>query len=165
MDKLTNADMVCSEWTLQINVRWFATRNTEPRAYRMPLRFQPKEGSILICNFSGFVAPEMVKQRPVVILRKHPHNSRLVTVVPLSTTQPERLCAYHVELPCYLASEAKKSWAKCDMLYTVSMDRLDRIKTKGRHGQRQYEVLTMSAEHFAAIQVAVLAGLNLHHRL
>ncbi|WP_273822738.1 MULTISPECIES: type II toxin-antitoxin system PemK/MazF family toxin [Pseudomonas] len=126
----------------------------------MPLKYQPKEGSVLICDFSGFVAPEMVKQRPVVVLRKHPHNNRLVTVVPLSTTEPEKLCVYHVELPCYLTGEAKKSWAKCDMLYTVSLDRLDRIKTKGRDGKRQYEVLTMSAEHFIAVKTAVLAGLN-----
>ncbi|SEH93558.1 type II toxin-antitoxin system PemK/MazF family toxin [Pseudomonas asplenii] len=127
----------------------------------MPLKYQPKEGSVLICDFSGFVAPEMVKQRPVVILRKHPHNSRLVTVVPLSTTAPEKLCAYHVELPCYLAGDSQKSWAKCDMLYTVSIDRLDRIKTKSRHGMRQYEIMTMNVEHFTAVKAAVLAGLNL----
>ncbi|WP_019361098.1 hypothetical protein [Pseudomonas asplenii] len=55
----------------------------------------------------------------------------------------------------------KKRWAKCDMLYTVSIDRLDRIKTKSRHGMRQYEIMTMNVEHFTAVKAAVLAGLNL----
>ena len=127
----------------------------------MPLIYQPKEASILICDFSGFMVPEMVKQRPVVILRKHPHNSRLVTVVPLSTTAPEKLGAHHVELPCYLPGEAKTCWAKCDMIYTLSIDRLDRPKVRTRHQGRQYLQLTMSEEHFAAVKAAVLAGLKL----
>ncbi|MCV2223524.1 type II toxin-antitoxin system PemK/MazF family toxin [Pseudomonas sp. C98] len=44
----------------------------------MPLRYQPKEGSVLICDFRGYEVPEMVKVRPVVVLRKHRSNSLLV---------------------------------------------------------------------------------------
>lgn len=127
----------------------------------MPLKYQPKEASILICDFTGFVAPEMVKRRPVVILRKHPHNSGLVTVVPLSTTAPEKLSDYHVELPCYIPGESKICWAKCDMIYTLSICRLDRSMIKTRHGGREYVVPQMTAEHFLAVKVAVNAGLKL----
>jgi len=64
----------------------------------MPLKFQPKAGSVVICDFHGFVVPEMVKKRPVVIIAKHKHNSQLVTVVPLSTTQPKPVAPYHHKL-------------------------------------------------------------------
>ena len=48
----------------------------------MPLLYQPKEGSVLICDFRGYEVPEMIKIRPVVVIRKHRTNSLLVTVVP-----------------------------------------------------------------------------------
>jgi mRNA interferase MazF len=47
-------------------------------------------GQILICDFSsGFVEPEMVKVRPVVVISPKPRKSihSLCTVVPLSTTR------------------------------------------------------------------------------
>ena len=43
----------------------------------MPLLYQPKEGSVLICDFRGYEVPEMVKIRPVVVIRKHRANSLL----------------------------------------------------------------------------------------
>jgi uncharacterized protein YifN (PemK superfamily) len=55
----------------------------------MPLRYQPQEGSVLICDFRGYEVPEMIEVRPVVVIRKHRTNSLLVTVVPLSTTAPD----------------------------------------------------------------------------
>jgi uncharacterized protein YifN (PemK superfamily) len=37
----------------------------------MPLKFQPKIGSVVMCDFEGYVVPEMIKVRPVVVLAKH----------------------------------------------------------------------------------------------
>lgn len=35
----------------------------------MALRFHPKPGTILMCDFdTGFQVPEMVKKRPVIVL-------------------------------------------------------------------------------------------------
>lgn len=128
----------------------------------MPLLYQPKQATVLICDFTGFVAPEMIKARPVVVLRRHRHNSQLVTVIPLSTTAPERLEAHHVELPCYLPGPSAVCWAKCDMIYTVSISRLSLCKVKDRHGGgRQYTAYPMQQEHFAAIKAAVSAALGL----
>lgn len=127
----------------------------------MPLKYQPKEATVLICDFSGFKAPEMIKVRPVVILRKHNHNRQLVTVIPLSTTEPLRLEAHHVELPSYLQGEAQVCWAKCDMIYTVTIERLDRCRVKARHGGgRSYLALQMEPKHFAAVRAAVGASLG-----
>ena len=50
----------------------------------MGLRFQPKPGMVLICDFRGFEPPEMVKRRPVVVIASNPDRDQLVTVVPLS---------------------------------------------------------------------------------
>lgn len=128
----------------------------------MPLKYSPKEASVLICDFDGFKEPEMIKKRPVVVLRKHKHNGQLVTVVPLSTTEPEKLAAYHVELPCYLPGDKDICWAKCDMVYTVSIARLDLCMTRDRAtGRRIYQAFPMAQEHFAAVQAAVRAGLGI----
>lgn len=130
----------------------------------MPLKYQPKEATVLMCDFSGFQVPEMVKVRPVVVLRKHDHNQQLVTIVPLSTTEPERLAKHHVVLPSYLPGSALACWAKCDMVYTVSISRLDRCRIRSRRGGgREYVVLTMQPEHFAAVRGAVGFALGFTH--
>ncbi|MCA3277869.1 MAG: type II toxin-antitoxin system PemK/MazF family toxin [Roseomonas sp.] len=66
----------------------------------MPLQHHPKIGSILICDFNkGFVAPEMVKRRPVIVISP-PINvrHRLCTIIPISTEPPKIVMRYHVDL-------------------------------------------------------------------
>lgn len=96
------------------------------------LMFQPKKGDVVWCNFSGFVIPEMVKRRPVIIIKKHKHNSKLVYVLPISNLSPENIKGHHHRLDnefCIKFFNDKDHWVKIDMIYTVSIDRLDRIKT------------------------------------
>lgn len=83
-----------------------------------------------MCDFEGFVEPEMVKRRPVVVIARNKANSRLVTVVPLSTTEPDVMETHHYHLPVnpVPAYKTKKCCAKCDMIATVSIDRMDRLK-------------------------------------
>ncbi|MFT0520916.1 type II toxin-antitoxin system PemK/MazF family toxin [Pseudomonas faucium] len=117
-----------------------------------------------MCDFSGFQVPEMIKVRPVVVLRKHSHNHQLVTIVPLSTTAPQRLARHHVALPSYVPGAAEMCWAKCDMIYTVATSRLDRCRVKSRQGGgREYLVPTLQLEHFAAVQAAVCFALGFTH--
>lgn len=54
----------------------------------MSLRFPPKLGTIVICDYStGFCPPEMVKHRlAIVVSPRLPHRDGLCTVVPLSAT-------------------------------------------------------------------------------
>lgn len=94
----------------------------------MALRFQPAPGTILNCDFAGYVVPEIVKSRQVVVIWKHKTNARLVYVVPLSTTPPHTP-ALAVELPCLPIPRPGQDpdtriWVKCDMIYTVSTERL-----------------------------------------
>lgn len=110
----------------------------------MPLNgFYPKHRHVLMCDFErGFVAPEMVKRRPVVVISKaETHGRRLCTVVPLSTTPcvPEMDWHYLLQQNPLRGTPPHTSvWAKCDMLYTVSFDRLDKPHTKSRQGRQYY---------------------------
>jgi uncharacterized protein YifN (PemK superfamily) len=131
------------------------------RVSRMPLRYQPKEGSVLICDFRGYEIPEMVKVRPVVVIRKHRTNSLLVTVVPLSTTAPDSLLGHHLELASHLQGASSTCWAKCDMIATVSLSRLDRIKSRDRQGKRIYLISHLATDEFHAIKTAVRRALGL----
>lgn len=97
------------------------------------LNFQPKSGSVVYCDYRGFVAPEMVKKRPVVVISKHKHNSKLLTVVPISTTEPTTILEYHIEMDpqfCLINLSGKRSWVKCDMINVVSLDRLNLVRNK-----------------------------------
>lgn len=127
----------------------------------MPLLYQPKEGSVLICDFRGYEVPEMIKIRPVIVIRKHRTNKLLVTVVPLSTTAPQTLLEHHLQLESHLQGANPVCWAKCDIIATVSLGRLDRIMSKDRHGKRIYKIAELSSEQFLAIKAAVRSALGL----
>jgi len=99
----------------------------------MSLLFQPKTGSVIYCNYTGFIAPEMIKKRPVIVISKHRDNPKLLTVVPISTTKPEPILNYHVEMDeqfSLINLSGKKSWVKCDMINVVCLDRLNLIRDK-----------------------------------
>ena len=52
----------------------------------MSLPYHPKQGTIVICDFKGFVSPRLRKREG------------LCTIVPLSTTPPKVIEAYHYKL-------------------------------------------------------------------
>ena len=129
--------------------------------------YYPKLGEILLCDFSGFIVPEMVKRRPVVVIvPRLSGRGDLVTIVPLSTTTPNPQMAYHVKLTLSqtLPSpfSAQQMWAKCDMAMPIARVRLDRFKD-GRTssgGKRKFVSGNVSAEQLADIRAAVLRGLG-----
>lgn len=127
----------------------------------MTLLYQPKEGSVLICDFRGYEVPEIIKIRPVIVIRRHRTNKLLVTVVPLSTTPPQTVLAHHLQLESHLQGANPVCWAKCDIVATVSLGRLDRIKSKDRHGKRTYKIDELSSEQFLAVKAAVRGALGL----
>lgn len=117
-----------------------------------------------MCRFDGFTEPEMVKTRPVVILAKHKHNSKLVTVVPLSTTAPTKLGAHHHQLSSNPKPGENKTlpvWAKCDMVYTLSIERLELFQIRTRQGRQTIQAHVDDAD-FSAIKDGVRAALSLN---
>ncbi|MBC7704315.1 MAG: type II toxin-antitoxin system PemK/MazF family toxin [Rhodoferax sp.] len=131
----------------------------------MALPYFPRRGEVLICDFdSGFRAPEMVKKRPAVVISiKESHNRRLCTVVPFSTTQPNAIRGWHhplshVKVPGLAAADFM--WAKCDMLATVSFERLNKPYFKTRGGRRFME-LVLDDEDMLAIDNCLRLYLSL----
>jgi uncharacterized protein YifN (PemK superfamily) len=114
----------------------------------MAINFSPKVGQILDCNYghyprdkNGFILdnivdahmpPEMVKRRLVIVLNgKLNGNSSIV--VPLSTTKDEIKLkrGIHVQLDAGIIEDLRyfspvTCWAKCDMVQTVSNNRLNK---------------------------------------
>jgi uncharacterized protein YifN (PemK superfamily) len=116
-----------------------------------------------MCDFHGLNVPEMVKKREVVIVSRN-KNPRLVTVVPLSTTAPQRLEPFHFELSKNPRpnSPSVRVWAKADMLYTLSIDRMEMHEVRSRRNTQKLKI-QVSEQDFEGIRKAVVYALNLRH--
>lgn len=131
----------------------------------MALPYFPRRGEVLVCDFdTGFQPPEMVKKRPVVVVsRRDSHSRRLCTVVPFSTTAPMPAMPWHHPLPHVSVpglQAAAQMWAKCDMVATVSFERLNKPYVKTRQG-RSYRELVLEAQDMSAIEACLRAYLAL----
>ena len=88
---------------------------------------------VLICDYqTGFIPPEMVKKRRVVVVSpKHINNRGLCVVVPISTSPPDSELPTHVRFEAgnyRFLSNSTACWAKCAILASVSYRRLDRVR-------------------------------------
>lgn len=131
--------------------------------------FHPKQGAVLICDFSGFHEPEMVKRRPVVVVSK-PIDSRkgLCTIVALSTTAPDPVLPMHCRIsidPLLPAPyNSNQHWVKGDMIYALSFDRLYPFKLgKDQDGKRIYEPRFLTKAQLDDVIKCVLAGVGIFH--
>lgn len=129
----------------------------------MSIPFVPNPGTVLMCDFTGFVPPEMTKVRHVVVvskrLRRVNINNGTCLVVPFSTQPPTNLERHHVQMPrgkYPFFHVDKEVWAKGDLISHVSFHRLDRVLIDGRHSHAE-----LSPEDFKSIQRAVLYALDL----
>ncbi len=133
----------------------------------MPLPYHPEPGTIVICDFKGFVPPEMVKRRPAIIISPRLRNrGKLCAIVPLSSTPPSHIMPYHYKLhvdPVLPEPYNEKfHWVKADMVYTVSFDRLSLpFNGKDANGKRNYDVRVIDKSDLIKIQQCVLHGLGL----
>ena len=134
----------------------------------MALAYYPRIGEILLCDYAtGFVVPEMVKRRPVVVISPRlRRRADLVTVVPLSTTEPAPAEAHHCLIalgrPLPRPFGSPSMWAKCDMVATVALARLDRFRVgrSGGHGARLFVSGQLDGNQVRAVRAAVLCGLG-----
>lgn len=134
----------------------------------MALQFHPKVGTILICDYrTGFITPEMVKRRPVVVISPRlRRRDGLCTVVPLSHTPPTPPQNYHHELqldrPLPKPWGSDRFWVKADMVATVSFDRLELIKLgKDQEGKRKHLNIQIKTEDLQGIRTCVLHALGM----
>ncbi len=134
----------------------------------MPIKFDVPPRTLLLCDYSkgGFKPPEMVKRRPALVVSPRlRHRTGLLTVVPLSTTEPGRVCDHHckvsipVPLPNYPGSE---KWVKADMIATVAFDRLDLFRTdRDQYGKRKYIQPKISDDDFEKVRACIRTALGL----
>lgn len=134
----------------------------------MSINFHPQRGSILMCDFDqGFKTPEMVKTRPVLVISP-PIKLRpnLCTIVALSTTKPEPVMGYHIEitLKTPLPAPFKSTvWVKGDMVNAVGFHRLNLIRTGRVKGQRQYYFDVLEKDQLNQVEICILNALNLNY--
>ncbi len=131
----------------------------------MPLPYLPHQGEILVCDFDDqAVGAEMIKRRPVVVVSKHEaHRSKLCVVVALSTTPPNPAQAWHYFMPHLRVtgwSADDGVWAKCDMISTVSLQRLNQPYIKQRSG-RQYISHKLQQQDLEAVLNGIRSVLRL----
>lgn len=133
----------------------------------MAIQFHPDQGTILICDFTGFKEPEMTKRRPVIVVSpRFRRRKGLCSVVPLSTTAPNPPLLYHYKLhtnpPLPAPYNANEHWVKADMVYTVSFDRLFLpFDKKNTNGKRMYDVRVIDKLDLIKIQECIIHGLGL----
>jgi mRNA interferase MazF len=134
----------------------------------MPLSYHPRIGEVLLCNYdTGFIVPEMVKLRPVIVVSPRLRRREgLVAVVPLSTSEPDVMMDYQIELtlarPLPMPFNSPTMWAKCDMVTTLALSRLDRFKEARRDGRpRQYRTGLLSDDQIVRVKKGILHGLGL----
>lgn len=127
----------------------------------MRLPYLPKTGEVLICNFDdgGFMPPEMVKRRPVVVVsRKDSHDRYLCTVVPISSTPPDERKVWHHPLPHLRVpgfEDTHDRWAKCDMIATVGFERLTKPYRHTMGHGRQFIGVHLRDEDLAAVRECI----------
>lgn len=124
----------------------------------MALTIHPKAGMVVVCDFAGYKEPEIIKIRPVVIISpNHLPRYGLCTVVPLSTTAPSPVQPYHYKLiGSPFPHDPSDVWAKCDLVASVSVDRLDRI----RISRGNYNVFYVSMEQVRKIRICAAISLG-----
>ena len=134
----------------------------------MAINEHPASGTILIADFDqGFREPEMVKQRPVVVISpKISVRPRLCTVVALSTKPPIPILSYHCKLtfdpPLPPPWSSPVKWVKGDMVYALGFHRLNLIRLgKDRSGKRIYRYETLPEEDMKKVRSCILNGLGL----
>ena len=131
----------------------------------MSLPFDPKPGTVVICDFRGFVEPEMVKPRLCVVISPRRRDGvKLCTVVPLSTTVPYDVKPYHRLLtidPPLPRFDSPTCWLKGDMVYTLSYDRMNLPFSKDRNGGRTYHTFIFSKEEIANIRSCVVRAMGI----
>lgn len=98
----------------------------------------------------------------MVVISPKRRNVDLVTVVPLSSTPPTLIQPWHHQLsPGAYPPARGPVWVKADVVATVALARLDRVKVKTPGGTRSYQTFQLQLFDMAAIYTAVKAALGL----
>ncbi|AZG76318.1 type II toxin-antitoxin system PemK/MazF family toxin [Methylocystis rosea] len=108
-------------------------RDAHPRVI---VRYAPRAGSVVMCDFTHLSRPEMVKERRAIVISGRSSSCKdRCTVVPVSMKEYNdgKLMNHKFEAGKYpFFSKDKDVWAICDHIYTVSLSRLWQVVVLGR---------------------------------
>ncbi|TNE38231.1 MAG: type II toxin-antitoxin system PemK/MazF family toxin [Alphaproteobacteria bacterium] len=134
----------------------------------MAIKEHPPQGSVVTVDYrSGFKVPEMDKKRLAVVLSPNIRaRVKLVTVVPLSLTAPDKVLPFHkqIDIPFQLPPEwgNRDRWIKGDMVNAVGFHRVDLLRLgKDRNGKRIYQMSILPDEMLKEVRKCVLHGMGL----
>lgn len=127
---------------------------------RLPVRYAPGPGRVVMCDFTHLKKPEMQKERRAIIVStKAASGVGRCTVVPVSAKESQTVNPYHHEFPggSYpFFHRTDPVWAVCDHLYTVSLERLWAVNI----GLKPQPNIRISDADLAAIQALLGTVLN-----
>ncbi len=132
------------------------------------LKYAPEIGTIVICDFRGMEVPEMTKRRPCVVLGpRFRSRQQLCTLVPFSTSKPKKIESYHFKLsfedPLPEPYSSPVQWVKCDMVYTLAINRMRLPLISSAGSKREYDIRVISKSNMDAIKLCVLHGIGINH--
>ena len=132
------------------------------RGKSMSIKYSPTKGAIRICDFRNTIYPEIRKKRPVVVISSVAPN--LCIVVPCSTTPPNEQKPWHYLLemkpPLPEPYAAPVVWVKCDLIMTVSFDRMSiPVIGKDEKGKRIYDNRTIPRKDFDEIANCIISAM------
>jgi len=139
------------------------------RPWRFNILSVPERFCVVTIVAAAFQPPEMVKARPAIVISPRlPHRDGLCTVVPISSDAGEHDVEYVVRLefkpPLPEPYSYAVAWAKCDMLATVSFNRLDLFRTaRDQYGKRMYLHPKLPASDLDRVIAGVLFALGMGH--
>ena len=128
-----------------------------------------KAGNVFLLDFDQFDPEpyEMTKRRLVVVVssRSLRRDKRLATIVPLSTSPPNDAHAKH-NIPLskdyyWSPRNGATLWAKCDMIRTVSIERLDHLTSFAKHGQNRIPVPELKRDDLLRVRLGVAHAIDL----
>lgn len=138
------------------------------------MRVVPDRGRIVIVNFERGgrqQPPEMDgTMRPCVVVQNNSlKRGRLITVVPLSTTEPHFPGKQHHLLdhrsfrgwPMDWGGQGTPRWAKCDYIATVCLDRCTDPYSRNQYDDRRYTKVTIIKADLLAIERCILWAMGI----
>lgn len=127
---------------------------------RVPVKYCPAPGRIVMCDFRFLSKPEMQKERRAIVLSKRVDaEPGRCTVVPVSMSPARGDNSFYYEFAPGLYQCFHKSnpvWAVCDHIYTVSLARMWKVNVQHRPCMP-----ALSEEDLKAIRTLVGTALGL----
>jgi uncharacterized protein YifN (PemK superfamily) len=99
------------------------------------------------------IKPEIGKVRPVVVIHSHKRH-RTALVIPFTTQEPQNETFYTVHIPQEIMPgilAKKECWALCDVLKTVSFDRLQLPFSGKKNLRESFKTTMLDGDKFAEI--------------